>query len=100
MQVSTGSGSDRVADRKIEIEKVATRSLPLPVLTSLFAEINLRRLSRSFFGLEVRLFFEAHQTGNQHRRKAAARRIVILGRLSVIVARSCQTVFSSGQFIL
>ena len=65
MEVSTGSGSDRVAViARIEIAKVATRSLPLPVLTSLFVEVNLRRLPGSFFRLEVRLFFETHQAGD------------------------------------
>ncbi len=65
MEVSTGSGSDRVATFAISILAItATRSLPLPVLTSLFVEVNLRRLPGSFFRLEVRLFFETHQAGD------------------------------------
>ncbi len=66
MEVSTGSGSDRVAAFSISISilRSTTRSLPLPVLTSLFVEVNLRRLPGSFFRLEVRLFFETHQAGD------------------------------------
>src|SRR6266496_3622388 len=66
----------------------------------LFVEVNLRCLPRPLVRLEVGLLFKAHQPRHEHGGEATAGRVVVLRGHGVVVARSCQPVFRSGQLIL
>src|SRR5215510_3042768 len=77
--------------RLIRHEKSPSRS---------FAEINLRSLACALIRFKVRLLLKSHEPGHQHGGEAIARRVVILRRVGVVMARRSQTVFGSRQYIL